>query len=353
MIKVRRIDYSPDEFLVGTAHMTNELVGAYWRLCSLMYSRGGPIADDPAMISHHLRCNTRTWARLRGELIADGKIAATGGLLSNRRTMVELDKVVSRSIENRENGKKGGRPPKDKPGVEPTNLPGTVQDGESLAKPDGSGKVPGRFREGSVTTTSAGNNNIAKPNGSSGGNPTTTTTTTTISPDGERLLNLTPASGHDPSDGRNRNQDPDALFGEWYAAYPKKASRGAARKAYRAALRKVGPAVLLGGAKRYAAENVGEDKQFLRHPATWLNGEGWADEPKKHPKSAAGTLFDQTSVSGAALTPEAERERWRKNVQIYVMTHTWHGEGPRPGEPGCRVPVELRSEFPDIRWSPE
>jgi uncharacterized protein YdaU (DUF1376 family) len=44
--KIRRIDYSPDEFLVGVAGMSAEEIGVYWVIVSLIYSSGGPIPVD-------------------------------------------------------------------------------------------------------------------------------------------------------------------------------------------------------------------------------------------------------------------------------------------------------------------
>lgn len=69
-------------------------------------------------------------------------------------------------------------------------------------------------------------------------------------------------------------------FNEWYAAYPKHVSRGAAVTAYGKA-RKSGVTAeeLLSGARRYAAERKGQDPQFTAGPAPWLNQERWTDDP--------------------------------------------------------------------------
>jgi hypothetical protein len=34
------------------------------------------------------------------------------------------------------------------------------------------------------------------------------------------------------------------------------------------------------GAKRYADQRAGQDPQFTKMPATWLNGDCWLDEPE-------------------------------------------------------------------------
>ena len=73
------------------------------------------------------------------------------------------------------------------------------------------------------------------------------------------------------------NPSPDA-FAAWYAAYPKKVGKGAAEKAFKAALKKTDLDTLIAGRDRYIAATRGTDPKFIANPATWLNGERWADE---------------------------------------------------------------------------
>lgn len=67
-------------------------------------------------------------------------------------------------------------------------------------------------------------------------------------------------------------------FIDWYMAYPRKASRGLAEKAYLKARKTVSADVLLAGAVRYA-DDPNRDPGFTKLPATWLNGGCWDDEP--------------------------------------------------------------------------
>lgn len=70
-------------------------------------------------------------------------------------------------------------------------------------------------------------------------------------------------------------------FDDWYAGYPRKTGKGAARKAFIRA-RKAGVPldVLKAGLERsvrsWAAEGRAKDK--IPYPATWLNAESWDDE---------------------------------------------------------------------------
>jgi DNA-binding transcriptional ArsR family regulator len=72
--------------------------------------------------------------------------------------------------------------------------------------------------------------------------------------------------------------DPMDRFDEFWSVYPRKTAKGQARKAWPAATRKVNPEVIIKGAMRYRDDPNRTDR-FTKHPATWLNGECWADEP--------------------------------------------------------------------------
>lgn len=68
-------------------------------------------------------------------------------------------------------------------------------------------------------------------------------------------------------------------FAEFWRQYPRKVAKGQARKAYATARRKgVAAVTILNGVMRYAAD-PGREAEFTKHAATWLNAEGWDDEP--------------------------------------------------------------------------
>lgn len=70
----------------------------------------------------------------------------------------------------------------------------------------------------------------------------------------------------------------DSEFDAFWANYPKKVGKGAARTAYARALRKTGANVILSALSDYVASREGKDKQYTLNPATWLNQEHWEDE---------------------------------------------------------------------------
>lgn len=72
------------------------------------------------------------------------------------------------------------------------------------------------------------------------------------------------------------DDDPD--WTAFWDAYPKKASKGRARKAWPQAIAKAEPATIIAAAVRYAEQRRGEDQKYTMHPATWLNAESWGDQ---------------------------------------------------------------------------
>jgi len=79
--------------------------------------------------------------------------------------------------------------------------------------------------------------------------------------------------------------DPDPLlqihgkFDEFWAAYPKRVGKDAARKAFTKAIKRASIETILAGARRYASDPNLPEKQFIPDPATWLNAGRWGDEP--------------------------------------------------------------------------
>lgn len=67
-------------------------------------------------------------------------------------------------------------------------------------------------------------------------------------------------------------------FDEWWAIVPKKVAKGAAERAYRAALKKVSHDTLMQATRDLVGWNALGPRQYIPNPATWLNAERWADE---------------------------------------------------------------------------
>jgi biotin operon repressor len=113
-------------------------------------------------------------------------------------------------------------------------------------------------------------------------------------------------SKHAARINKQAKPDIDASFQEFWAAYPKRVAKEAARKAFAAALKGgVEPEVLIAGAARYAAERAGQEARYTKHPATWLNGGCWADEPPGAP------VIDQAGNVVAYEQPKPQQSAGR------------------------------------------
>jgi len=71
----------------------------------------------------------------------------------------------------------------------------------------------------------------------------------------------------------------EEAFLEFWSLYPRKVEKIAARKAFFKASKEVEACQLVEGARRLANDPNLPAKQFIKHPATWLNCGGWLDEP--------------------------------------------------------------------------
>lgn len=74
-------------------------------------------------------------------------------------------------------------------------------------------------------------------------------------------------------------------FGAFWINYPRKRNREEAKLAWIAAIRRgVDPQHMVDSSQRYAHERAGEDVQFTKYPATWLNKGCYDDEPDPQPQ---------------------------------------------------------------------
>ena len=112
MEKVRRIDYWPDEMIAGVAgQLDPEEFGVYWMVCTLIYSRGGAIKDDPDWVAGVFRkTSPRTIRTVLERLVSSGKVSRNGGELVVNRCRTEIERTLKRARTWRENGSNGGRP---------------------------------------------------------------------------------------------------------------------------------------------------------------------------------------------------------------------------------------------------
>ena len=95
-IKVRRIDYYPDEFLVGVAGLTASDIGIYWVVCTLMYSAGGDIDERDERIRRIVKCRGANLQDSIDRLVALAKLSRDVHQLSSKRVRSVLQASAKR-----------------------------------------------------------------------------------------------------------------------------------------------------------------------------------------------------------------------------------------------------------------
>jgi hypothetical protein len=108
------------------------------------------------------------------------------------------------------------------------------------------------------------------------------------------------------------NKRPNQLFDRFWSAYPRKIGKGAAQKAWAAAVRKADPDRIIEAVERYAWP---EDPSFIPHASTWLNGQRWEDElPNMRPRRATQAELEAEEKSRLEILN-------RINIQNGVKVH--------------------------------
>ena len=76
-------------------------------------------------------------------------------------------------------------------------------------------------------------------------------------------------------------------FDYFWKVYPRKKAKAHALKAWRQAVKKTSPQEIIFAAEQYRDRTKGAEARYIKHPATWLNGECWHDEPDPDPSDNA------------------------------------------------------------------
>jgi hypothetical protein len=87
---------------------------------------------------------------------------------------------------------------------------------------------------------------------------------------------LSPAPLSPPIIPPPHSRAPDG-FDEIWEGYPRKVSKGAARKAYKSAILKTSPETIKASVRAFASKMAGTEDRFIPHFSKWLNDERWQD----------------------------------------------------------------------------
>jgi hypothetical protein len=140
---------------------------------------------------------------------------------------------------------------------------------------------------------------------------------------GETSANRPPSASGPKKDRATGATDGEEAFERFWAVYPRKVAKEAARKAF-AKVVENGTAVetLIAGAQRYAVERKGQDPKYTKHPATWLNAGCWEDEAPGAPViDQAGNVVafeqEQQAQPSSRQSPLDIYEQWlEKNPSL-------------------------------------
>lgn len=105
---------------------------------------------------------------------------------------------------------------------------------------------------------------------------------------------------------KNNKETYDDWFEQFWNTYPRKVGKAAAKKAFLKAIDDELPAIVFEGVAKFAADPNLPPAQFIPHPTTWLNRQGWLDEPLPPREKTAEDLMAERAekASKARLASE-------------------------------------------------
>jgi hypothetical protein len=126
-----------------------------------------------------------------------------------------------------------------------------------------------------------------------------------------------PQNSASPADGKKLPDAPG--FEAFWAAYPRKVAKHAARQAYVRALRAASAVVISAGLQRQRWP----DKNYVPHPATWLNQRRWTDDPAEvsPPPSARISNLLKLINGGAADLLDRARQQDAEDADRTLRPH--------------------------------
>lgn len=98
-----------EDALQGFSRLSLEQRGAYQLILDLMYATGGEIDDDDNWLAGQALTTSKKWRRVKGELVAHGKIWIVNGKIGNGRAMAEIEaqeRAYRKMVEGGEQGAK-------------------------------------------------------------------------------------------------------------------------------------------------------------------------------------------------------------------------------------------------------
>lgn len=132
------------DYIAATTHLTTEQHGAYLLLLMTAWNRGGKLPTCEEQLAHICHCDKKAWMRVRSAILPF--FLQEDGFYVQERLKVEYDRAVRNLEKQRANGRKGGRPKREKPS-ESANPSATQQEpmGFDWDNPNESQTEPGGY----------------------------------------------------------------------------------------------------------------------------------------------------------------------------------------------------------------
>lgn len=227
-------------YLADTMHLRTVEHGAYMLLL-IHYWTKGPLANDDRKLAGIARMAAKEWVE-HGPTVREFFYVGDDGLLHQKRADAELAKAAlissKRSDAARASHEQRGKQPPSKPdanadAIAPANAHANAEQVHTHARV----AIPKPLPEPSKEE--------------------------------EPFALLTPS----PQGGEAKEP---AGFSEFWAAYPRKVGKDAARVAYAKAIKRAAPVAIL---RAVLAQRWHEDTSLRPHPSTWLSQGRWQDDP--------------------------------------------------------------------------
>ena len=103
--RIPYFDFYPSDFMKGIRGLTPQEVGVYTMLLCLIYEENGPVEYHVTRLSTYCAMRETSFIKTVERLIDLGKMTLSGGMLSNRRAMEEIESRNERMKSNSRAGK--------------------------------------------------------------------------------------------------------------------------------------------------------------------------------------------------------------------------------------------------------
>lgn len=294
MSTITQVPFYPSDWLAGTRGMTAAQMGVYITIIAMMYERAGPVrCDDMAKLARLCGTSASGLKTLLEDLISDGKLVREGDMLSNRRAMLEIKNVMSKSEVAREKANARWAKNYDKSMVD-----------------ECSGISPAMLA---------------------------------ISHKPLDISFDAPA----PKKAPEKPKPEPSRFDEFLAVYPKRDGSNpkepARQKFDQAVKRGEDPEVIISAAKRYAEQqkrlgNIGTP--YVKQAVSWLNAKSWLDDYG----SPSNAVSDDLTAKQRAML-EAMTQAHLESIVSRYFARQWQWNsaqmGPPPDRPNTLIPPEI------------